>query len=64
MSSIFPFRKAAVSQPTVEDFEALDLLDPVEYAAKERRLRWKIDLRLMPCLVLMIILKYVVISPE
>jgi len=38
-------------------FEILDLLTPEEYAAKERRLLWKIDLRLMPILFLIIVLK-------
>ncbi|KAF8866524.1 MFS transporter [Acephala macrosclerotiorum] len=33
-------------------------MDPVEYAKKEKRLVWKVDLRLMPCLILMIILNY------
>jgi hypothetical protein len=32
-------------------------MEPAEYAAKEERLVWKIDLRLMPYLILMIILK-------
>ena len=47
-----------VSPPSAEDFDALDLIDPVEYVKKEKRLVWKIDLRLMPCLILMIILNY------
>jgi hypothetical protein len=47
-----------VCPPSAEDFDALDLIDPDEYAKKENRLVWKIDLRLMPCLILMIILNY------
>jgi len=37
----------------------LDSMDPADYAAKEKLLVRKIDIRLMPCLVLMIILKFV-----
>ncbi|KUJ22567.1 major facilitator superfamily transporter [Mollisia scopiformis] len=47
-----------VSQPSVEDFDALDSMNPVEYAKKEKKLVRKIDIRLMPCLILMIILNY------
>lgn len=44
--------------PPIGDFD-LGSMDPVEYAAREKRLVRKIDFRLMPCLVLMIILKFV-----
>lgn len=39
----------------------IDNMDPDEYAAKEKRLVQKVDIRLMPCLILMIILKSVVL---
>lgn len=57
-SDIFEMARISVSQPSSDDFYALDLLDPAEYAAKEKRLVRKIDLRLMPCLILMIVLNY------
>ena len=38
---------------------ALGSMDPAELAAKEKALVRKIDLRLMPCLIFMIVLKYV-----
>lgn len=50
--------RVEISQPSANDFDALDIMDPVEYAKKEKRLVWKVDLRLMPCLILMIILNY------
>jgi hypothetical protein len=49
--------RAHVTPPTEGDFNAVDALEPSEYAAKERKLVRKIDLRLMPCLILMIVLK-------
>jgi hypothetical protein len=49
--------RTQVTPPTAGDFDAIDALEPSEYAAKERKLVWKIDLRLMPCLILMIVLK-------
>ncbi|CZR50886.1 related to permease of the major facilitator superfamily [Phialocephala subalpina] len=52
------FSRVKISQPSVDDFDALDIMDPVEYAKKEKKLVWKIDLRLMPCLILMIVLNY------
>ncbi|TVY83977.1 putative transporter, partial [Lachnellula suecica] len=50
--------KSHMVPPTAGDFDAIDAMDPVLYAAKEKRLVRKIDLRLMPCLILMIILNY------
>lgn len=44
--------------PALQQFyDELDLLSIEEYAAKEKRLLWKIDLRLMPLLFLMIVMK-------
>jgi len=51
-----------VVPPTAGDFTALDAMEPAEYAAKEKRLVWKVDLRLMPCLIIMIVLKYTSVS--
>jgi len=50
--------RTEVVPPTAGDFNALDAMEPAEYAAKEKRLVWKVDLRLMPCLILMIVLNY------
>ncbi|ORY56170.1 MFS transporter, partial [Pseudomassariella vexata] len=41
-----------------EQYEALDLLNAREYAAKEKKLVRKIDIRLMPLLFAMIVLNY------
>lgn len=38
-------------------YEALDNMSPEEYAAKEKKLVRKIDIRLMPMLVFMIVMK-------
>lgn len=38
--------------------DTLDRLSPEEYAARERKLLWKIDLRLMPILFTIIVLNY------
>lgn len=38
-------------------YDELDLMSPEEYAVKERKLVRKIDLRLMPLLFLMIVMK-------
>jgi hypothetical protein len=35
----------------------IESMDPAEFSAKEKKLIKKIDLRLMPCLLAMIILK-------
>lgn len=43
-----------------EQYEALDRMDPAEYAAAEKKLVRKIDIRLMPMLILMIVLKYAI----
>lgn len=56
--------KLPVAPPTNGDFDAIDAMIPAELAAKEESLVRKIDLRLMPCLILMIILKYVHIMPK
>ncbi|TVY55192.1 putative transporter [Lachnellula cervina] len=50
--------RTKVMPPTAGDFDALEAMEPTEYAAKEKRLVRKIDLRLMPCLIFMIVLKY------
>jgi hypothetical protein len=42
----------------------IESLSPQDYAAKEKRLVRKIDIRLMPMLILMIVLKYVTNSKE
>ena len=54
--------RTQVMPPTAGDFDALYAMEPAEYAAKEKRLVWKIDFRLMPCLILMIVLKYTACS--
>lgn len=41
-----------------EYYEALDVMSPEEYAAKEKKLVRKIDIRLMPMLVSMIVMNY------
>lgn len=38
-------------------YDELDLMSPEEYALKEKKLVRKIDLRLMPLLFLMIVMK-------
>ena len=38
-------------------YDELDLMSPEEYAVKEKKLVRKIDLRLMPLLFLMIVMK-------
>ncbi|TVY21347.1 putative transporter [Lachnellula arida] len=50
--------RTKVMPPTAGDFDALEAMEPTEYAAKEKRLVRKIDLRLMPCLIFMIVLNY------
>jgi hypothetical protein len=42
-----------------QHYDQLDVMSPSEYAAKEKKLLRKIDLRLMPLLFLMIVLKFV-----
>ncbi|TVY36390.1 hypothetical protein LSUB1_G004767 [Lachnellula subtilissima] len=54
--------RTKVMPPTAGDFDALEAMEPTEYAAKEKRLVRKIDLRLMPCLIFMIVLKYITAS--
>ncbi len=51
--------RADVVQPTTEEIDSLDAMDPAEYEAKEKKLVRRIDLRLMPCLILMIVMKFV-----
>lgn len=51
--------RTKISHPTAEEMDALDTMDPAEYTAKEKKLVRRIDLRLMPCLVLMIVMKFV-----
>lgn len=38
-------------------YDGIESMDPAEFAAKEKALVRKIDFRLMPCLLAMIILK-------
>jgi hypothetical protein len=54
----FEMARIEMSHPSPDDLQALDTLDPAEYAAKEKRLVRKIDARLMPCLILMIVMNY------
>ena len=55
--SIFKMVGAAPVVALQEYYEALDNMSSEEYAAKEKKLVRKIDIRLMPMLVVMIIMK-------
>lgn len=48
-----------VLAPTLDELDSLAVMDPTEFAAKQKLLVRKIDLRLMPMLILMIVMKYV-----
>lgn len=56
-TSWLPARKATAPAATSQIDEIIDNLSPEEYAAAEKKLVRKIDLRIMPCLFTIIILK-------
>ncbi|KAH9218978.1 MFS transporter [Leptodontidium sp. 2 PMI_412] len=49
---------ARISPPTLEELDAISTMDPLEYKIKQKKLVRRIDMRLMPCLILMIIMNY------
>jgi len=54
-------RRGFAPVPALQQYyDALDLISPEQYAEKEKKLVRKIDLRLMPLLFLMIVLKWVI----
>ncbi|KAG4426706.1 hypothetical protein IFR04_000137 [Cadophora malorum] len=52
------FTMARTKPPTLEELDLIEAMDPVEYAAKQKKLVRRIDMRLMPCLILMIVMNY------
>tara|TARA_R110002060_G_scaffold24018_6_gene32610 strand:- start:37 stop:195 length:159 start_codon:yes stop_codon:yes gene_type:complete len=51
------FTMARTEPPTLEELDLIEAMDPVEYVAKQKKLVRRIDMRLMPCLILMIVMK-------